>query len=590
MTQNNRVEFADQVPGDYFMLIGSRTTLANALHQCGRTVEALQPFRESESAQAQHQPYYPLLYTLQGFRYCDLLLAELERVAWATLLGFALRFLQSGGSPRINRRCFARSSSGRHCLSSRARRRRRRSFDIALDHLTLGRVALTRPCWRTRLVTLPTRAPGPDRIAQLTASRPATHCRCRRPPRLRQLKHFPRGLLTRAWLRFMEGDPEGAKADLDEAWEIAERGSMKLHMADILLHRARLFHDRAALEAAARLIKETGYHRRDDELRDAQEAAQHWPQQPDDPRTPEADSSDPSGIATLDAERGSTQDSPAAAQEKPMPEPNAPKAPKPVFISYARNDGSGAGRGAPHPEPERGTGPVVILTARQLLGVFVLCAILGATTFPVSRVVGSVFLSLAVALALFGFLGGVAHVENRWGKFGGSAAGFVATLLILLEFGALPIETVDIKGMVYVDGQPATKGVVILLETSFSDNRRKISEGNPGLFEFRGVPGIGDKVKVRIDVDKPVDLNPGVSEHPIKAGKLIEINLASPRALAPVPEPRPATLAPMLAMAPEPLGEKFVGRTKELAELTRHGRASGIGTNPAQRIVAVENR
>lgn len=94
-----------------------------------------------------------------------------------------------------------------------------------------------------------------------------------------------------------------------------------------------------------------------------------------------------------------------------MSEPNAPKAPKPVFISHARNDGSGAGRGAHHPEPERGTGPVVTLTPRQLLGVFVLCAILGAATFLVNRVVGSVFLSLAVAVALFGFLGGVAHSE-----------------------------------------------------------------------------------------------------------------------------------------------------------------------------------
>ncbi|MGH8590198.1 MAG: hypothetical protein ACREXX_13010 [Gammaproteobacteria bacterium] len=241
----------------------------------------------------------------------------------------------------------------------------------------------------------------------------------------------------------------------------------------------------------------------------------------------------------------------------------------------------------PKPEPERGTGPVVILTPRQLLGVFVLCAILGAATFPVNHVVGSVFLSLAVAVALFGFLGGVAHVENRWGKFGGSAGGFVATLLILLEFGSPPIEAVEIKGMVYVDGQPATKGIVTLLETSFSDNRREISEGNPGLFEFRGVPGIGDKVKFRIDVDKPVDLNPGVSEHPVKAGKLIVIKLATPDALVPVPEARPTALTPMLAMAPAPLGEKFVGRAKELAELDQAWQSLWNGTSPAQRIVAV---
>ena len=81
--------------------------------------------------------------------------------------------------------------------------------------------------------------------------------------------------------------PDSAQEDLDEAWEIAERGSMKLHLADIHLYRARLFcvgqvtnlshiypwespeHD---LEEAARLIRECGYHRRDRELADARRA------------------------------------------------------------------------------------------------------------------------------------------------------------------------------------------------------------------------------------------------------------------------------------------------------------------------------
>ena len=82
---------------------------------------------------------------------------------------------------------------------------------------------------------------------------------------------LPRGLLTRAWLQFLQGDESGARADLDEAWEIAERGSMRLHMADVQLTRARLFRDREALEAAAELIRECGYHRRDGELEDARE-------------------------------------------------------------------------------------------------------------------------------------------------------------------------------------------------------------------------------------------------------------------------------------------------------------------------------
>jgi hypothetical protein len=50
---------------------------------------------------------------------------------------------------------------------------------------------------------------------------------------------------------------------------------MKLHMADTLLYRARLFHDRAALDAAATLMEETGYHPRDEELADAREALNH---------------------------------------------------------------------------------------------------------------------------------------------------------------------------------------------------------------------------------------------------------------------------------------------------------------------------
>jgi hypothetical protein len=62
------------------------------------------------------------------------------------------------------------------------------------------------------------------------------------------------------------GDAAGCREDLDEAWEIADRGSMKLHLADVHLCRARFFRDREALETAAALIADTGYHRRDEEL------------------------------------------------------------------------------------------------------------------------------------------------------------------------------------------------------------------------------------------------------------------------------------------------------------------------------------
>jgi hypothetical protein len=101
-----------------------------------------------------------------------------------------------------------------------------------------------------------------------------------------------RGLLTRAWLRFLTGartGPGSAEEDLNEAWEIAERGSMKLFLADIHLHRARLFFrdpvypwnlnpdgtprgPKDDLAAARSLIQSCGYGRRLEELEDAGKA------------------------------------------------------------------------------------------------------------------------------------------------------------------------------------------------------------------------------------------------------------------------------------------------------------------------------
>jgi hypothetical protein len=63
---------------------------------------------------------------------------------------------------------------------------------------------------------------------------------------------------------------------MDEAWQIAERGSMKLHMADIHLHRARLFRDKSELSKARALIEACGYWRRKEELEDAEAAARDW--------------------------------------------------------------------------------------------------------------------------------------------------------------------------------------------------------------------------------------------------------------------------------------------------------------------------
>ena len=78
------VSYADR-SGDAFRQMARRTTHADALHQAGRRAEAEARFREAEQMQAERQPAYPLLYSLRGFRYCDLLSAEAERAAWQVI-------------------------------------------------------------------------------------------------------------------------------------------------------------------------------------------------------------------------------------------------------------------------------------------------------------------------------------------------------------------------------------------------------------------------------------------------------------------------------------------------------------------------
>jgi ATP/maltotriose-dependent transcriptional regulator MalT len=94
------------------------------------------------------------------------------------------------------------------------------------------------------------------------------------------MHQVPGGLLTAALYQFVRGDAAAARTYLDQAQEIAARGPMPLYLADVHLHRARLFRDRGELAKAARLIRDLGYGRRYDELADAEAAAANWPTPP----------------------------------------------------------------------------------------------------------------------------------------------------------------------------------------------------------------------------------------------------------------------------------------------------------------------
>jgi hypothetical protein len=268
---------------DPFWISASRTTHADALHQAGHRGKAETRFREAEQMQVKHQPYYPLLYSLWGFRYCDLILAFPEHAAWRICLESPLKAEEwaepaGNGTPTeicrdVSRRATQTlkwvSDYGGDVLSP------------SLDHLTLGRAALHAAILE----------PSAIRNSQSDIEEAVVGLR-----RSGNKDYLPRGLLTRAWLRFLTGariGPASAQEDLDEAWEIAERGPMRLHMADIHLYRARLFHEvkpypwnkntdgtgrgpKDDLAAARKLIEQCGYWRRKEELEDAEEAAKGW--------------------------------------------------------------------------------------------------------------------------------------------------------------------------------------------------------------------------------------------------------------------------------------------------------------------------
>jgi hypothetical protein len=154
-------------------------------------------------------------------------------------------------------------------------------LDIALDQLTLGRAWLLQAAQSGKTLTTSPAHPTDPGVDLDTLAQAATWLD-RAVAGLRQAGqqiHLPLGLLARAAffrLRSAMGEADSydrARADLNEAFAIAERGEMQLHLADCHLESARLAlatGDRAsarkAWETAKAMIEEMGYHRRDGEV------------------------------------------------------------------------------------------------------------------------------------------------------------------------------------------------------------------------------------------------------------------------------------------------------------------------------------
>ncbi|MBL9175927.1 MAG: hypothetical protein JNL10_20455 [Verrucomicrobiales bacterium] len=271
------IEFADR-SGDEFQRMVTRTTAADALHQSGEREEARRLFEQAEVLQREDQPQFDLLYSLPGFRYCDLILAPAERAAWQLVVP------PSGGPGSAKPGEPPEGGTTNQAVLAEAERRGLKFLEwrmpsdsllsIALDHLTLARVAL----YRTLLdPARPASVDLPHATAALDGLRKAG-----------TLHMLPLALLTAALHAHLRGDAVAASRFLAEAQQIAERGPMPLFLADVHLHRARLagsvrdegrrrrdwpgVDPTAELVKARTLIERHHYGRQRDELADAEAA------------------------------------------------------------------------------------------------------------------------------------------------------------------------------------------------------------------------------------------------------------------------------------------------------------------------------
>jgi hypothetical protein len=131
------VAYADR-SGDAAERIIHRTADADALRQAGRKGEAGSLFAEAEAMQAELQPEYLLLYSLQGFQYCDLLLAAAERAAWREVLDDG----QAAASSEMLEACEAVSKRAAQTLDWMNAWSGASLLTLGFEHLTLARTSL----------------------------------------------------------------------------------------------------------------------------------------------------------------------------------------------------------------------------------------------------------------------------------------------------------------------------------------------------------------------------------------------------------------------------------------------------------------
>ena len=238
------VTYADQ-SGDENWKYASRTTLADALHQAGELKEAEQWFREAEEMQKKRQPEYPFLYSVRGYKFCDLLLENHARVK-----GQIKEVME-----RAEKTLKWALQQGNLLL------------DIALNYLTLGRAWMR---WALGVLEeTPDEPPQSGRLSRFSRAMNYLDQAVEGLRKAGQQQYLTPGLIIRAEGYRHIKEYEKALDDLCEARDIAELGEMKLFICDYHLEFGRLCHAQGKMEEAAEhvqaakaIVEETGYFRR----------------------------------------------------------------------------------------------------------------------------------------------------------------------------------------------------------------------------------------------------------------------------------------------------------------------------------------
>jgi len=187
------VKFANR-SGDGSQMVYRRTTLADVHYQTGRIKEAENLFVEAKDIRKQRQPEYPYLYSLSGFRYCDLLISSGKYRETMERAKTTLKYKNEGWYTLLA---------------------------IALDTLTIGRALMLQSIQ--------------DKSEDFSEVENYLRQAVDGLRKAGQQQYLPCGLLARAALYRLQKNFTQSWIDLDEAREIVEYGKMRLYLADYFL-------------------------------------------------------------------------------------------------------------------------------------------------------------------------------------------------------------------------------------------------------------------------------------------------------------------------------------------------------------------